>query len=344
MAEEEMTLLEETTQSLQRMQDFDPTTLPRKEDLGKTLNFSESVKPAEKFIGLYRRLSVTVLEDFPDNFLTQIKQSSDADYTKLKQILEFEANVANPQNVRDDYIDQLIVAYPATFTVLHPFISYGVSKATDFQRMENEARAMIQSVEDKAAALTKELASNKDTAEQILTDIRKTAAEQGVSQQARYFKDEADKHDTDASTWQDTTKKLAWFLGLFAVVSLFIHKIPFLKPTDAFDASQLITSKILIFGVIAYMLILAAKNFLSHKHNAIVNRHRQNALMTFKALTDATKDEESKDVVLTQAASCIFSPQDTGYAKSGGSGSGSGSKTIVELVPKAIKTIASQKP
>jgi len=337
------TVLEETTKSLTRMQEFDPSSLPRTEDLGKSLNFAEAVAPAEKLIALYNRLSVTVLEDFPEAQLNQIKTQADSDYSLLNQILDFDPNVQSPTNVRDSHIQQVANAYPASFTTLHPFISYGISKATDFQRMETEARAMIQSVEDKAAALTKELAANKDDAEKILADIRKTAAEQGVSQQAKYFKEEAKRHDTDADTWKGITQKFAWALGGFAVLSLGIHKIPFLKPTDAFDAAQLITSKVLIFGVIAYMLILAAKNFLSNKHNAIVNRHRQNALLTFNALVDAAKDEESKDIVLSQAASCIFSPQDTGYAKTSGDSSAS-NKTVVELVPRAIKTLTSQKP
>jgi len=54
------------------------------------------------------------------------------------------------------------------------------------------------------------------------------------------------------------------------------------------------------------MLILASKTFLSHKHNAIVNRHRQNALMTFNALAAATKEDAAKDVILTHARGCIF--------------------------------------
>ncbi len=54
---------------------------------------------------------------------------------------------------------------------------------------------------------------------------------------------------------------------------------------------------------------------MSHKHNEIVNRHRQNALATFTTLADATSDAASSDIVLSHAASCIFSPQETGYAK-----------------------------
>ena len=84
------------------------------------------------------------------------------------------------------------------------------------------------------------------------------------------------------------------------------------------------------------MLILSAKNFLSHQHNAIVNKHRQNALMTFNALVTAGISKESKDIVLMHAAACIFAPQETGYAKS--EGGASASKTLVEMMPKTLKS------
>lgn len=104
-------------------------------------------------------------------------------------------------------------------------------------------------------------------------------------------------------------------LGTYAIASLFLHEIPGLQTTDAYRTAQIAVSKVLIFGVIAYMLLLCARNFLSHKHNEVVNRHRQNALATFTALAEATSDAASSDIVLSHAAACIFSPQDSGYIK-----------------------------
>ena len=53
------------------------------------------------------------------------------------------------------------------------------------------------------------------------------------------------------------------------------------------------------------MLYLATKNYLAHKHNAVINKHRQNALMTYKALVDAAKDATNKEVILMHASACI---------------------------------------
>ena len=50
------------------------------------------------------------------------------------------------------------------------------------------------------------------------------------------------------------------------------------------DAIQLAVAKVFVFAAVSYAVYLCARNFLAHKHNAIVNRHRQNALLTYTTL------------------------------------------------------------
>ncbi len=107
---------------------------------------------------------------------------------------------------------------------------------------------------------------------------------------------------------------MALAVGAYAALSMFLHKIPWIMPragcvSDSATECKKCSS---IFVVMAYMLLLFARNFLAHKHNAIVNKHRQNALLTFKALVDAAGGEERRDVILTYAAACIFSPTGNG--------------------------------
>lgn len=331
-----MSQVDNTQESLSRMQAFDPKSLAREEELGRNFDFSDIVAPASKLIRLYNQLGVSTLDDFPDAILSQIKQQADADFNRFQQVLEFDPTTVenqNPKQPRDQLVQQVKAAYDNAFNKLFPFISYGTSKSVDFQRMENEARAMLQNVKDEASGITEQLSEHQDQAQEVLADVRKVAAEQGVSQQAIYFKDEAASHDELAETWRNRTIKLAWALGVYALISIVFHKLPWLRPEDTIQSIQLVTSKILIFGVIAYILFLSSKNFLSHKHNAIVNKHRQNALMTYQALADSAASGESKDIVLNHASSCIFSPQDTGYVKNESQAVNNG-RSVVELLPK----------
>lgn len=329
-----MSKLIDTKESLERMQRFDPTSLAREPDLGARLSLSSAVEPAKKLIRLYNQLGVTALDDFPDDILDKIKKQADADFNRFKQLLDFAPDEQqNPAQVRDQLVSQIETAYHGAFQALYMPIAYGASKSIDFQRMENDARASLQAVTDRAGEITNQLGKHKEQAEQVLRDVRKVAAEQGVSQQAIYFKDEAGEHKTLAGTWQKYTVWTGAGVGAYAVTTLFLHKVPYFQPSTPYDSAQLIASKIMIFAVLTYMLLLAAKNFLNHKHNEIVNKHRQNALMTFKALVDAAKSEESRDIVLIHAASCIFSPQDTGYTKTHASAP---TPSPTEYLPKTV--------
>ncbi|WP_319826291.1 hypothetical protein [Thalassovita sp.] len=137
-------------------------------------------------------------------------------------------------------------------------------------------------------------------------------------------------HQKEAEVWRKRTGNWAIVLGLFAAATLFLHKCPWIKPENNLEAAQLIVSKVLLFGVVAYMLSLSAKNYLSHRHNEVVNRHRQNALMTYRSLVEAGSTQEARDIILQQAASAIYQQQDTGYVKT----SERSNSTITELIPR----------
>ena len=62
-------VLESTREALNRVQQFDVTSLSREADLGKQMSFSEAVTPAEALINIYKRIPLTALEDFSDTQL-----------------------------------------------------------------------------------------------------------------------------------------------------------------------------------------------------------------------------------------------------------------------------------
>jgi len=336
MTDEEKEAREAAAESLRLIQNFDVARLPRVDELGRGLNFSDVVVPAQRLVDLFRRLTPTALDDFPLNNVQGIRKQADAAYLFFDQILQFESGGANnPANVRDGLINSVTSAYDQYFPGLHPFIAYSLHRSADFQRLDTEARATLQAIKDEAAGLTKQLAGAKGEAEKILEDIRAVAAEQGVTQQALYFKEEAESHDAMAGKWETTTRRLAWALFGYAFLTLGLHKIPWLAPTTTHDSVQLAVSKVLMFSVITYMLYLAARNFLSHTHNAIINRHRENALKTYKALVDAAGDTSNREAVLIHAAACIFSPQPTGYDSKDAS-AGPSARSVVELLTKPM--------
>lgn len=329
-------LYEETRDAVVRMQKFEVQSLPREGDLGNELNFSPAVSAAQRLVDLYRRLSPTALEDFPDDALNQILAQANGDFNLFSQVINFKSAQQNPHNARQTIINSIESAYGPAFQRLHPYISYSLHRAADFQRLDQEARATMQAVEDRTQQVSKQLETHEAEAARVLEEIRKVAAEEGVTQQSMHFRVESEVHATEAEKWRTYTVRLAWAVGVYAFFSIFLHKLPWLAPTSTYDAFQLGVSKVLVFAVLTYMLFLSARNFLNHKHNAIINKHRQNALMTHRALVEAATDAGIRDAVMMQAASCVFTPQATGYASERSDGGGAGPKSIIEILSKQV--------
>lgn len=329
----ENTPLSAAQASLERMQNFDTSQLER-DELGKSFNFRSAIEPADRLKGLFQKVPLGSLNEFPDQQLDKIQKQADSVFNLLEQVEGFDETQANATEARNGIIQSIKDVYQNAFNTLMPFISYGVARTVDFQTLESDGRAVLQSIKDQTDGALKEIDESKSEASNVLDEIKRTAAEQGVSQQAHYFSEEATHHDTEASKWKTTTQRWAAALIIYGIVSFFLHKIPVIAPSGVPEAIIFVASKILIFAVLTYMLILSARNFLSHKHNAVVNKHRQNALMTFNALVNAGQGKETQDIVLSHASACIFTAQDTGYTKHGGSNSGQ-MPNIIDMIPKA---------
>lgn len=325
--------LNQAVENIKRMQEFDANSLSRKTQLGENLCFDVCIKPAEKVKEFYRQISLNFLGNFSDQAINKISAQALADFNIFKQILDFTTSVPNIESVRTAIVSRVNVMYEQTFNALYQYIAYTVSMSVDFRRLETEGRAAVQSIKDETEKLKISLKKDQGDARKILDDIKKTAEEQGVSQQASFFNKEATSHSDKSGQWLIGTIAMSVILGGYSFASLFLHK--WIIPANTYETIQLGISKTLMFAVISYMLYLCSRNFLAHKHNAIVNKHRQVALQTYKALADAAQSPESRDVVLTHAASCIFSPQSTGYSKAMDSQAPS-AKSVVELLAKPL--------
>lgn len=327
-------VLDSTREALDRIQQFDVATLSREDDLGKQMNFSEAVAPSQALVDIYRRIPMTALDDFSDAQLNAIGQQAKADFNVFKHILEFNATTNDAANTRTNIINKLRTRRDQLFDQLWHYVAYGVARITDTSLLETQARATIQSIKDQSEKLTSQLVSAKNDADSALAEIRAVAAEQGVSQKAIHFKQEAEEQETLAAKWLKYTYLFAAAVGGFAVLSLFLHKIDWIRPESTAEMFQLISSKLLIFAVLGYLLLMAARNYSTHKHNAVVNRHRQNALLTYRSLVEASDGAGTEDIVLAHAASCIFSPQETGFSHGKGE-TAVGSKSVLELLTKS---------
>ena len=318
MNEQRKESLKNAREAVTRMQNFPPDSIARVEELGLKYNFKDAVPAAARLVGVYKRLSPDAFGELTSVQLCNIHNRASRDYKYLDNILKFELEGGdNPVNRRNTLVQKLEDAYDSAFADLLLFICH--SGTADFKALEGDARAANQKMRDEFGHLQKDMESKGEEAEQILAQIRATAAEQGVSQKAVFFKEEADKHEKWADIWRKRVWVAVGILIVYATLNLITSFIPL---PDNVDTVQLALGRTLVFIVLGYALLFCAKNYAAHRHNVVVNRQRQNSLMTYRALVEANKNPENADIVLTQAARFIFTPQDSGYARGGGSEDG----------------------
>lgn len=290
--------------------------MAQRKRLGEENHFGGAVEPAKVLVDLFKRLPISSLDHFPDNELKIVKQQSDAVRNLFSQIMDFSLSQGDVENRQKQLIDNLSAQAQPTFSKLLPLIAYSVSRTADFPALEVEARSAIQSVNDKADSLVGELEEQREQAESILAEVRNTAAEQGVSQEAFHFSQEADRHDEKSWNWLVASIVSSAVLLIYTVCTLFFSKFSLLSANSTIEVIQITASKVLVFIVLGFAMLQAVKNYSAHRHNAVANRHRQNALMTYKAISDAGGTPEVRNAVIQHAASAVYAPSDTGYLKS----------------------------
>lgn len=324
--------LEETIQLIEQIHELDAQQVARSETLGRSFELTGAVPMISKSIDLLRKIPASALPDLGESQIIQIKAACEQIISIFGRLMSFNpADLPNSAQERQALVDGSVNTYNSIFSTIFPIVAYLTSRLIDpseATRMAENALADLQKISEKGTAI---IAAVESEAGRVLNEVRRTAAESGVSQQAFYFGDEAAAQSLLSGKWQTYTNWTAIGLGAFALASLALSVL--WSPENPYQTAQIALSKVLIFSTIAFMLFLSSRTLLAHRHNEVVNKHRQNALLTFNALVEASGDQQTREVVLTHASACIFAPQETGFSKQN---SNPPPSSILEVLPRAF--------
>ena len=161
-----------------------------------------------------------------------------------------------------------------------------------------------------------------------LEALKETQAQRSAAQQSNFFGKEAEKYDAAASKW-GWMVLAATAIFVFCAIAVWRASVPE-DVAGGFALALTLGNRALLFVALGYGVFFCAKNYMANRHNAVVNRHRQNALETYLAVANAVKDQKHRDTVLAYAAQCIYVPQDSGFARRN-SGSEISADTVIRL-------------
>ncbi len=303
--------LEAATAKVEELAAVDPKALARTSDLSPDINFKDAVPHFEEMLDLCKQLSQRDISRLTVPQLTAITGACTKLSTLVQQVRDFDLNQNTPGDVCKAIIVEVGSAYDDVMNPLLLPLAFTATQATDYAKIEREAKGYHATMKTEAEKLSAFIESARGEAESALAAVKEQAAEAGVSTNAQIFVGDAQKHHDLAQGWLKATIWMA--VGTFvaataALVTAFVY-----HPADLAASIQYIVAKLLVLSILSLGVLWCARNYKSQKHNETLNKHRANALMTFRAFVEGTSDVRVKDAILMQAAQAAFSSRPTGF-------------------------------
>lgn len=278
------------------------------------LSFEQHGKPQfQKIFSLLADLRKCNLERVPMNLQAPIK----AQLQKYKEILtkakSLDLNDNTPKQTRDAIVTEAESGYQALFQAVAPVLSFADKYGTDFKALEQDAKKFLTDAQTTASAYRKDIETHKKDAAQILQDMRITAAESGVSQNAIHYSQAEKTHGEKSQGWYTLGKNLLF--GLVAFIAISSGLFAWFKGGDSPKFSYLEVAFLMIVSLWTYAIIFCRSNYQAEKHNESVNANKARSLTTFRAFVDGTESADVKDVMLQFAGASAFSNPISGYLK-----------------------------
>ncbi|MCH8010886.1 MAG: hypothetical protein IIA61_02890 [Candidatus Marinimicrobia bacterium] len=309
--EERNERIEEAKKLLEELAAQKATSLARTEELSRDINFSDAVPSFEEMLDIAKQLNQRSIDRLAHNQIIQIITACTNLKNLINRVKEFTLNQNTPADVCKSIIQEVKNAYDAIMEPLTVPLAFTATQATDYAKIEREAKGYLATMKKEAEAFKKMLESYKVDAEKALQAVKDQAAEAGVATNAQIFLTDSENHAKTAKKWLTATI-LASIITL--VVTVIFVLISFIyKPESTAVAIQYVVSKLILLSTLSFGIFWSARNYKSSKHNETLNKHRANALMTFRAFVEGSSDQQIKEAILLQAAQAAFVNRPTGF-------------------------------
>lgn len=303
--------IEEAKELLEELAEIQASSLARIDELSRDINFSEAVPFFEEMLDIVTQLNQRSIERLAFNQINQIITGCTSLNNLINKVRNFNINQNTPADVCKAIIQEVKNGYDTIMEPLTIPLAFTATQATDYAKIEREAKGYHATMREEADTFKKMLESYKVDAEKALQAVKDQAAEAGVATNAQIFLTDSEGHGETAKKWLTAT---IWSSGITLIVAITFVIISFTyHPSTTAAAIQYVVSKLILLSTLSFGIYWCARNYKSSKHNETLNKHRANALMTFRAFVEGSGDQQIKEAILLQAAQAAFVNRPTGY-------------------------------
>ncbi len=278
--------------------------------------------------------------------LESILQAHAADFQKqlgvlrdtINNVTEFTVKQDAPAQNRDQLSVALIKQSQAVWNRIAPWIGYLFFQAGDVSEGLKKIRESQGHVDNALVNFLEKADDGQTQIEKAVAAAKEVAGKAGVGHFTEDFANEAEAHNTAAFRWLVATVVFAVAAGSVAYHFGTAQQVP----EEVAAILQYTTMRIVILGLLFTGTIWCGRMYKTNKHQESINKHRANALQTFQAFVEATKDPAVRDAVLMETTRSIFTIAPSGYLGDIDKSPDAGSR-IVEVIKAASKSATEDK-
>ena len=309
---EERTPAEQIREALRQIAALDiDRDLVRSRELGD-LNFAGHRELFEGVISFSLQSADLPWEGTPQNMQRDIANQTESLVSVVDSVRNFSLTDlgGNPSEERDRIATNLQNQYDNFRQHIIPFIGYLSWSSIDIDRYRQDLSEVVKGMRESVHTSLEEMKGFSAEAQQSLAAIREVAAEHGVSQEATTFRRAADRY----ALISRYCLLAAVAMGLATIGAGFAIVLLWGIDGQISDAGtlQIVLAKAAALAVLVYGTVTAVRLYRSNAHLAAVNRHREDALRTFRSFVEGTESADTKDQVLLAAARAAFGQVPTG--------------------------------
>lgn len=331
-------LVGQVSDKLKKIANIDVDSLGRSDDLGPQINFDDIVPDLDALLQPFRDLESRNFDALSASDLNHINTQADSVIEVVTEIQNFSISGSpSPSSTAEDIKTRAKNLYDQVIHHLLRSLVFTATQSTNYASLEREAQGLVANIRATIGGFESDLSVKKAEIDNALEDIKRQAAEAGAAQTAIHFREAADHHKCQSHKWMIATRV---FLGVvLGSTFLFVILALLLEPPSVGKAVQVIAAKIVFLSAATFGLVWCARNYKSHKHNQVVNEHRQHALSTFQTFADGARTDSVREAVLLAGAQAAFIGRPTGY-EGGESDSGmSPSLQSTEAVARIVSRV-----
>ncbi len=299
------------TEALSNLAGIKPQSLARTTDLSPDINFKDAVPHFEDMLELCKQLNDRDLSRLTIQKLDDIGSACTTISNLITQVEDFNLNQNTPGDVCANLIIDISNTYDKVMNPLLLPLAFTATQATDYAKIEREAKGYLATMKVENEKLLTFMTNARTDAENALVAVKDQAAEAGVSTNAQIFLENSKEHGAVAKKWLAAT--IICGVVTFAAASAAFGMVFYYQPANTAAAVQYVVAKLIVLSTLSFGIFWSARNYKSQKHNETLNKHRANALMTFRTFVEGTSDTRVKDAILLQAAQAAFSGRPTGF-------------------------------